>query len=119
MLVTVTRDGYVKRVPMDTFRTQKRGGRGILGAGSKEEDTIEHLFVANTHDYVLFFTSRGRVYKLKAYEVPQTSRTAMGTAIINLINIEPGDVVTATVPVKDLNTASGYMFFATRNGEVK
>jgi DNA gyrase subunit A len=118
-LVTITRDGYVKRVPMDTFKTQRRGGRGIIGATSKEEDSIEHLFMANTHDFLLFFTSRGRVYKLKAYEVPQTSRTAMGTAIINLINIEPGDVVTATVPVKDLNKATGYMLFATRNGEVK
>jgi len=119
MLVTVTRDGYVKRVPMDAYRTQRRGGRGIIGANTKEEDTLEHLFVANTHDYILFFTSRGRVYKLKAYEVPQTSRTAMGTAIINLISIEPGDVVTATVPVKDLNAATGYMLMATTFGEVK
>lgn len=119
MLVTVTRDGYVKRVPLDTYKTQKRGGRGIIGANTKEEDTIEHLFVANTHDYVLFFTNRGRVYKLKAYEVPQTSRTAMGTAIVNLINIEPGDTVTATVPVKDLHKAAGYMLMTTRNGEVK
>jgi len=119
MLVTITRDGYVKRVPLDTYRTQRRGGRGIIGANTKEEDTIEHLFVANTHDYILFFTSRGRVYKLKAYEVPQTSRTAMGTAIINLINIEPGDVVTATVPVKELHRAEGFMLLATQNGEVK
>jgi len=119
MLVTITRDGYVKRVPLDTYRTQKRGGRGIIGANTKEEDTIEHLFVANTHDYILFFTDRGRVYRLKAYEVPQTTRQAMGTAIVNLINIEPGDVVTATVPVKDLNSATGYMLFTTQNGEVK
>lgn len=118
-LVTITRDGYVKRVPIETFRTQRRGGRGIIGANTKEEDTIEHLFVANTHDYLLFFTNRGRVYRLKAYEVPQVSRTAMGTAIVNLINIEPGDVVTATVPVKDLQRASGYMLMATMNGEVK
>jgi DNA gyrase subunit A len=119
MLVTVTRDGYVKRVPMDSYRTQRRGGRGIIGASTKTEDRIEHLFVANTHDYILFFTNRGRVYKLKAYEVPQTTRTAMGTAIVNLINIEAGDVVTATVPVKDLQAASGFMLMATRNGEVK
>ncbi|NLI00288.1 MAG: DNA gyrase subunit A [Chthonomonadales bacterium] len=119
MLVTVTRDGYVKRVPMDAYRTQRRGGRGIIGAATKTEDRIEHLFVANTHDYILFFTNRGRVYKLKAYEVPQTSRTAMGTAIVNLINIEPGDVVTATMPVKDLQSATGYVLMATRNGEVK
>lgn len=119
MLVTISRDGYCKRVPMDTFKTQKRGGRGIIGGNTKEEDSIEHLFMANTHDFILFFTNRGRVYKLKAYEIPQTSRTAMGTAIVNLINIEPGDIVTATVPVKDLNKAQGYMLFATRNGEVK
>jgi len=119
MLVTITRDGYIKRVPMDTYRTQRRGGRGIIGANTKEADTIEHLFVANTHDYILFFTNRGRVYKLKAYEVPQTGRTAMGTAIVNLINIEPGDIITATVPVKDLQNAKGYMLFATQYGEVK
>ncbi len=119
MLVTITRDGYIKRVPMDTYRTQRRGGRGIIGANTKEADTIEHLFMANTHDYLLFFTNRGRVYKLKAYEVPQTGRTAMGTAIVNLINIESGDIITATVPVKDLQNATGYMFFATQNGEVK
>lgn len=119
MLVTVTRDGYVKRVPLDTYRTQRRGGRGIIGANTKEEDSIQQLFVANTHDYILFFTGRGRVYKLKAYEVPQTGRTAMGTAVINLINIEPGDVITATVPVKDLNQATGYMLMATKFGEVK
>lgn len=119
MLVTITRDGYIKRVPLDAYRTQKRGGRGIIGANTKEEDAIEHLFVANTHDYILFFTNRGRVYKLKAYEVPQTSRQAMGVAIVNLIGIEPEDKVTATVPVKDLQNATGYMLFATQNGEVK
>lgn len=118
-LITVTRNGYVKRVPMDSYRTQRRGGRGIIGAATRTEDRIEHLFVANTHDYILFFTNRGRVYKLKAYEVPQCSRTAMGTAIVNMINIEAGDVVTATVPVKDLQQASGFMLMATRNGEVK
>lgn len=119
MLVTITRDGYIKRVPLDAYRTQRRGGRGIIGANTKEEDAIEHLFVANTHDYILFFTNRGRVYKLKAYEVPQTSRQAMGVAIVNLIGIEPEDKVTATVPVKELQNATGYMLFATQNGEVK
>lgn len=119
MLITITRNGYVKRVPMDAYRTQRRGGRGIIGAATRNEDRIEHLFVANTHDYILFFTNRGRVYRLKAYEVPQCSRTAMGTAIVNMINIESGDVVTASVPVKDLQNAAGYMLMATRNGEVK
>lgn len=119
MVITVTRNGYVKRVPMDSYRTQKRGGRGVIGASTRVEDRVEHLFVANTHDYLLFFTNRGRVYKLKTYEIPQCSRTAMGTAIVNLIAIEPGDVITASVPVRDLQSASGYMLMATRNGEVK
>ncbi|MGC8667146.1 MAG: DNA gyrase subunit A [Chthonomonadales bacterium] len=119
MLITITRDGYVKRVPMTAYRTQRRGGRGIIGADTREEDVIQHLFVANTLDFILFFTDRGKVYKLKAWEVPETTRTAMGTAIVNLINIEPGDTVTATVPVKDLQNARGYMLMATRNGEIK
>ncbi|NUQ69253.1 MAG: DNA gyrase subunit A [Chthonomonadales bacterium] len=119
MIITVTRNGYVKRVTMDAYRTQKRGGRGIIGATTRAEDAIQHLFVANTHDYILFFTNRGRVYKLRAYEVPQCSRTAMGTAVVNMINIEAGDLVTASVPVKDLQSASGYMLMATRQGEVK
>jgi len=117
-IVTITRDGYIKRVPIDTYRSQRRGGKGIIGANTKEEDSVEHLFVATTHHYVLFFTDRGRVYRLKAYEVPQTSRTAMGTAIINLLSIEPGDVVTAVVPVKELD-GEGYLVMATELGEVK
>ncbi|MBI2844228.1 MAG: DNA gyrase subunit A [Armatimonadetes bacterium] len=117
-IVTITRDGYIKRVPMDTYRSQRRGGRGIIGANTKEEDTIQQLFVATTHHFILFFTNKGRVYRLKAYEVPQTSRQAMGTAIINLISIEPGDVITATVPVKQMDS-KGYLVMATEKGEVK
>lgn len=117
-IITVTRDGYIKRVPIDTYRSQKRGGKGIIGANTKEEDTVAHLFVATTHHYILFFTDRGRVYRLKAYEIPQTTRHAMGTAIINLISIEPGDRITATVPVKAMDT-EGYMVMATSMGEVK
>ena len=117
-IITITRDGYIKRVPIDTYRAQKRGGRGIIGATSKEEDQVAHLFVATTHHYILFFTDRGRVYRLKAYEIPQTSRKAMGTAIINLINIEAGDKITATVAVREMDT-EGYMVMATEMGEVK
>lgn len=117
-IITITRDGYIKRVPMDTFRSQKRGGRGIIGATAKEEDTIHQLFVATTHHYILFFTNKGRIYRLKAYEVPQTSRQAMGTAIINLISIEPGDVITAIVPVKAMD-GEGFLIMATEKGEVK
>ncbi|MGC8861576.1 MAG: DNA gyrase subunit A [Armatimonadota bacterium] len=117
-IITITRDGYIKRVPIDTFRAQRRGGRGKIGATAKEEDKLAHLFVATTHHYVLFFTDRGRVYKLKAYEIPQASRQAMGAAIINLINIEPGDRITAAVALRDLDV-DGYMVMATELGEVK
>ncbi len=119
MIVSITRDGYIKRVPKETYPTQHRGGKGRIGAATKEEDSIEHLFVATTHHYILFFTDRGRVYRLKAYEVPQTSRTAMGTAIINLINIQPGERITATVPMKEYKDVEGFLLFATQCGEVK
>ena len=117
-IVTITRDGYIKRVPMDTYRNQRRGGRGVLAANTKEEDILEHIFIATTHHYILFFTDKGRVYKLKAYEVPQTSRQAMGTAVINLISIEPGEAITAIVPMKEIS-GEGYLVMATRMGEVK
>jgi DNA gyrase subunit A len=117
-IVTITRDGYIKRVPIDTYRTQKRGGRGVIAANSKEEDKLEHIFIATTHHFILFFTDKGRVYRLKAWEIPQTSRTAMGTAIINLIQIEPGEVITATVPVKE-HAGEGYLVMATKMGEIK
>ncbi|GAH69622.1 unnamed protein product, partial [marine sediment metagenome] len=117
-IITITRDGYIKRVPIDTYRPQRRGGRGVIGAGSKEEDKVSQLFVATTHHYVLFFTDRGRVYRLKAYEIPQTTRQAMGTAIINLISIEPGDKITATIAVRGLGEA-GFMIMGTELGEAK
>ena len=117
-IITITRDGYIKRVPIDTYRAQKRGGRGIIGATSKEEDKVSNLFVATTHHYILFFTDRGRVYRLKAYEIPQTTRQAMGTAIINLISIEPGEKITATIAVRGLGE-EGFMVMATELGEVK
>ena len=117
-IITITRDGYIKRVPIDTYRAQRRGGRGVIGAGSKEEDKVSQLFVATTHHYVLFFTDRGRVYRLKAYEIPQTTRQAMGTAIINLISIEPGDKITATIAVRGLDEA-GFMIMGTELGEAK
>jgi DNA gyrase subunit A len=118
MIVSITRNGYVKRVSAETYRVQKRGGRGVIGVSSREEDEIAHLFVATTHHHIFFFTDRGRVYRVKAYEVPQTSRTAMGTAIINLIGIEPGDKITATVPIASLDEEA-YMVMGTERGEVK
>ena len=119
MIVSITRDGYIKRVPKETYPTQHRGGKGRIGAATKEEDAIEHLFVATTHHFILFFTDRGRVYRLKAYEVPQTSRTAMGSAVINLINIQPGERITATVPMKQIKDVEGFLLMATECGEVK
>ena len=119
MLITITRDGYVKRMKMDTFPSQHRGGRGRTAGRTKEEDNFEHFFKASTHDYLLFFTDRGRVYRLKAFEVPETSRQAMGTAIINLIQVMPDEHITATLPIRDLRTAEGFLFMATERGEVK
>lgn len=117
-IITITRQGYIRRVPADTFRVQNRGGRGVKGVGKREKDDIAHLFVATTHHFILFFTNRGRVYRVKAYEVPQTSRTAMGTAIINLISIEPGNEITASIPVQNLED-EGFLVMGTEKGEVK
>lgn len=117
-LVTITRDGYIKRVPLDTYRTQKRGGRGVQAANLKEEDQLAHLFVATTTHYILFFTDKGRMYRLKAYEVPQTSRQARGYFITNFIQIEPGERITAILPIANMN-AGGYLLMATAFGEVK
>lgn len=118
MIVSITRNGYVKRVSAETYRVQKRGGKGVIGVSSREEDETAHLFIATTHHHIFFFTDRGRVYRVKAYEVPQTSRTAMGTAVINLIGIEPGDKITATIPIASLDQ-EGYLVMGTERGEVK
>jgi len=117
-LVTISRDGYIKRVPMDTYRTQKRGGRGVQAANLREEDQLAHLFVATTTHYILFFTDRGRIYRLKAYEVPPTTRQARGQHINNFIQVEPGDKITAILPMKDMNVP-GFLLLATAHGEVK
>ncbi len=117
-LVTISRDGYIKRVPIDTYRTQKRGGRGVQAANLKDEDALAHLFVATTTHYILFFTDRGRIYRLKAYEVPQSSRQARGQHINNFIQVEPGDKITAILPMKDLSIG-GHLLLATDFGEIK
>ncbi|MHB1463163.1 MAG: DNA gyrase subunit A [Armatimonadota bacterium] len=118
MLITITRDGYIKRLPMDSFKIQHRGGKGVIAANKKEEDSLEHIFQISTHHYILFFTNRGRVYRLKAYEVPQSSRQAKGMPIINLIRIESDDVLTAVVSVKDFRD-DRFLMMATQKGEVK
>jgi DNA gyrase subunit A len=117
-LVLITRDGYIKRVSLDAYRSQKRGGKGVIATTAREEDEVEHLFQVSTHHYILFFTDRGRVYRLKAYEIPETSRQARGTAVINYINIQPDEKVTATVSVRDF-ASEGYLTMITRRGEIK
>ncbi|OPH53584.1 DNA gyrase subunit A [Paenibacillus ferrarius] len=118
VVITITHTGYIKRLPVTTYRNQKRGGRGIVGMDTKDNDFVEHLFVTNTHHYLLFFTNKGKVYRLKAYEIPDLSRTARGTPIINLIQIEQGETVNAVIPVESFETDQ-YLFFATKQGVVK
>jgi DNA gyrase subunit A len=117
-VVIVTNDGYIKRLPPDTFKVQSRGGKGIIGATTKEEDIIEHLFTTNTHADLMFFTSRGRLFQLKAYEVPQTTRTAKGQAIVNFLQLAPEEKVSAVLTMDDLN-AFKYLVMVTKNGIIK
>ncbi|PIU64798.1 MAG: DNA gyrase subunit A [Armatimonadetes bacterium CG07_land_8_20_14_0_80_40_9] len=118
MIITITRDGYIKRLPLGTYHSQHRGGRGVTGMSIKEEDVAAHLFVATTHHYILFFTNLGLVYRLKAYEVPQSSRQAKGTAIVNLLQISSAEVVTAVIPIKDFDEKH-YLFMTSQLGIVK
>lgn len=118
VVITLTHDGYIKRLPVTTYRSQKRGGRGIQGIGTKDDDFVEHLFITSSHDYIMFFTSKGKVYRLKGYEIPDLNRTAKGTPIINLIQIEKGERVTTVIPVKEFRE-DHYLFFATKKGIIK
>ncbi|HAW71041.1 MAG TPA: DNA gyrase subunit A, partial [Firmicutes bacterium] len=118
IVITATYNGYIKRTPVGLYRNQKRGGRGISGISTREEDFVIHLFVTTTHDYVLFFTNQGRVYQLKGHEIPETGRQARGTAIINLINVEPGERVTAILTIRDFDDQHT-IFMGTRFGVVK
>jgi DNA gyrase subunit A len=119
VIVTITRDGYIKKLPVDTYRTQGRGGKGIIGLTKKEEDAVEHLFICTTHHILLVFTNRGRVYQLKAYEVPSASRTSRGTPIINMLGgLEKGENVTAVLSTSDFSSGR-YLFMVTREGTVK
>ena len=118
VVLTITHEGYIKRTALNTYRTQRRGGRGVQGATSKEEDFVEHLFIVNTHNYMLFFTDRGKCHWLKVYDIPQGGRATRGRAIVNLIGCEPGEKVEAFVSVKDFDDQH-YIVMATRNGLVK
>lgn len=118
VVITITHTGYIKRLPVTTYRSQKRGGKGVIGMETKDNDFVEHLFTTNSHHFLLFFTNKGKVYRLKAYEVPELSRTARGTPVINLIQIEQDEIVSAVIPVENFEKGK-YLFFATKQGIVK
>ena len=118
VVLTITHSGYIKRTALNTYRTQRRGGRGVQGATSNDEDFVEHLFIANTHNYMLFFTNLGKCYWLKVYDIPQGGRATKGRAIVNLIGCEPGEKVEAFVSVKEFDD-NHYIVMATRKGLVK
>ncbi len=118
VVITMTKLGYIKRMTVDTFKSQNRGGKGIKGMQTLEEDYIEDLFMTSTHHYVMFFTNTGRVYRLKAYEIPEAGRTARGTAIINLLQLMPEEKITAIIPIKEY-VQGEYLFMATKKGLVK
>ena len=118
MVVTMTHFGYVKRLAADTYRAQNRGGRGVLGQATREEDFVEHLFAANTHDFIMLFTNRGRAFKVKCYTIPEAGRSAKGTAIVNLLQLQAGEKVTAIFPVT-AQAQGEYLVLATRQGVIK
>ena len=117
-VVALTHFGYIKRMPIDTYRSQKRGGKGISGISTREEDFVKQIFIANTHDTVLFFTNKGKLYKLRGFEIPEAGRTAKGTAIVNLLSLDAGEKISAVIPIQ--NFAEGkYLLMGTKNGLIK
>ncbi|MDX6669333.1 MAG: gyrase subunit, partial [Solirubrobacteraceae bacterium] len=118
MVISITKSGYIKSLPLATYRSQKRGGIGVMGMDMKDDDYIEHLFVCSTHDYLLFFTNRGKVYRQKVYELPEASRTAKGRALVNLLPLREGEYVSAVLSTRDF-TEDKYLVFATRKGQIK
>jgi DNA gyrase subunit A len=118
MVITITQSGYVKSLPLATYRQQQRGGRGVTGMDMKDGDFIEHLFVCSSHDYLLFFSNRGKVYRSKVYELPEAQRTAKGRALVNILPLREGERIQAVVSTRDF-TETQYLVFATRNGTVK
>lgn len=117
-VVTITHFGYVKRISVDAYKSQKRGGKGVTAIGTREDDFVEHIFVTSTHDYILFFTTKGRVFKLKAFELPEASRQAKGTAIVNLLQLAQDEKIAAVIPVREF-TDNLNILTATRSGLVK
>ncbi len=118
IVVTMTHQGYIKRLPVDTYRAQRRGGRGIAALNTRADDFVEQLFVASTHSYVLFFTNKGRVYRLRGHEIPEAGRNARGYAVINMISLEPGERIQATIPISEYSDDQ-YLTMATTHGTIK
>ncbi len=118
MVISITSSGYAKRLPLATYRQQRRGGRGVMGMNMKEGDYIEHLHVCSTHDFLLFFTNQGKVYRLKVYELPEGGRTSKGRALVNLLPLREGEKVMAVIPTRDFSEGR-YLVFGTRRGMVK
>ena len=118
MVVALTHFGYIKRMPIDTYRSQKRGGKGISGISTREEDFVKQIFTTSTHDTVLFFSNKGKLYRLRGYEIPEAGRTAKGTAIVNLLSLDAGEKISAVIPVSDFED-SKYLLMATKNGLIK
>ena len=118
MVVTLTHFGYIKRMPIDTYRSQKRGGKGISGISTREEDFVKQIFITSTHDTVLFFSNKGKLYRLRGYEIPEAGRTAKGTAIVNLLSLDAGEKISAVIPISDFED-SKYLLMATKNGLIK
>ncbi len=117
-VITMTRQGYIKRLAADTYKSQKRGGKGIIGMQTKEEDFVDTMFVSSTHAYILFFTNTGKMYRIKAYEIPESGRQAKGTAIVNLLPLEAGEKVSAVLPIREYNDEE-FLIMATRQGVIK
>ncbi|MDA8443007.1 MAG: DNA gyrase subunit A [Peptococcaceae bacterium] len=118
VVITITHNGYIKRLPANTYKAQRRGGRGVTAMATKEEDFVEHIFTTTTHHYMLFFTNKGKVYRLKVYEIPEAGRTAKGTAIVNLLYVSGDEQVNTVIPLKEYND-NLFLFMATRRGVVK
>lgn len=117
-VITLTHFGYIKRLPLDTYKSQKRGGKGVIGLNTREEDFVEKLFIASTHSYIMFFTNKGKVYGLKAYEIQESNRQARGTAIVNLLQLDTDEKITAIIPANEYDPDK-YLIMATKNGIIK
>lgn len=118
VIITITHSGYIKRLPVSAYKKQHRGGKGVSGMGTKEEDFVEHMFLASTHEYILFFTNKGKVHWMKVFEIPQAGRISKGKAIINLLQLEPGEAITARVPVKEFDPDK-FLVLTTKKGLIK